>query len=273
MNSRLALLLILLLSCHSALAEYVLEVIELKGRTAEEVIPMIRPFAGPEGTVTGMGNQIIIRTTPERLLDIATILEQIDRPPRRLMIYVRQGLLRDSDRERIAAEINAGGEHVRIEAGEPAPEDSVRLRARTIRTQSDLDTLQHVQTLEGKPAFIATGKAIPIPEQSTYIAGGVVHQQQTLTYREATTGFYVAPYLHEDRVTLRISPHMEQQGEMGETFDIQQADTTLSGRLGEWIAVGGVEKDLEQEGSGILRRSSTTSREERQIFLRVEELK
>ena len=48
-------------------AGYPLEIIEMKARSVEEMIPIIRPLVEPDGTVTGMQNQLIIRTSPERL--------------------------------------------------------------------------------------------------------------------------------------------------------------------------------------------------------------
>lgn len=268
-----ALLLLLALICCPVVADSSLEIIQLKGRTADEIIPLIKPFAGQGGTITGMGNQLIIRASPERMMDILKILEKIDRPPRRLMIYVRQGRLADSERQRISAGVNVDiGEHLGVGIGDRAPKDTVRLHARSKRTRSDLDVTQRIQTLEGRPAYIATGKAIPIQEQSTYIAGGIIYQQDTTRFRNATTGFYVIPQLNGDRVTLQISPHLDQEGQIYGTFEVQQAQTTISGRLGEWLPVGGIEHSSNQTGSGLVRRHTTTTRDERQILLLVEEI-
>jgi hypothetical protein len=49
----------------------VLEVIELNYRNAEQVIPMLSA-AGPGGTISGMQNRIVVRTTPQNLADCAS---------------------------------------------------------------------------------------------------------------------------------------------------------------------------------------------------------
>ncbi|MFB3101043.1 MAG: hypothetical protein ACE1ZM_06325, partial [Gammaproteobacteria bacterium] len=54
-----------LLLPQSALAENMrLEVIPLQHRMVDDVIQSIRPLVTPGGTVTGMNNQLIIKTTP-----------------------------------------------------------------------------------------------------------------------------------------------------------------------------------------------------------------
>jgi len=274
MNTKHLLIFLFALVFSTANAETELTIIKLKGRTAEEVIPLIKPFIDQSDTLTGVGNQLIIRTSPERLADIHKILEKFDRPPRRLIIHVRQGRLTEDDRNQLSAGINADiGEHVTVEAGDNTKNNSLRLRARTHHTRRDHDITQHIQTLEGKAAFITTGKLIPIQEQSTYISRGKIHQQQTTRFQDATTGFYVTPRLNEDRVTLQISPHMNQATKTNGTLEIQQAHTTLSGQLGEWIAVGGAQQNSNQRGTGLTRYRSTQTEDNSQIYLLVEEIK
>ncbi|VAX06309.1 hypothetical protein MNBD_GAMMA26-1019 [hydrothermal vent metagenome] len=253
----------------SPVAADAIEVIELQGRPANEIIPLIKPFIGPDDAVSGVGNQLIIRTSPERLLEIRKILAKFDQPPRRLMIYVRQGRLTENERQYLSAGSNAGA----AAYGKAATIDNtLRLRVRSRSTRSDLDTTQRVQALTGKPAYIATGKAIPIYEQTTSISGGVIHQQSTTRYRNATTGFYVVAQLNGNRVTLQISSHQDRPGQMSGTFDIQQASTTVSGNLGEWIPVGGIDQSSNQGGSGFAQHRSTANREEGQIRLLIEEI-
>jgi len=257
----------------TANAENELTVIKLKGRTAGEVIPLIKPFMDPKDTITGMGNQLIVRTSPERLDDIYSILDKFDRPPRRLIIHVRQGRLTDDERRRLSAGINANiGEHVTVEAGDNTKDNSMRLHARTHRTRHDHDVIQHIQTLEGKSAFITTGRAIPIQERNTYISSGAIHQQQTIHFQDATTGFYVIPRLNENRVTLQISPHMNQPAKADGSLKIQQARTTLSGQLGEWIAVGGTHQNAKRQGTGLTRYQATQTEDNSETYLLVEEI-
>jgi type II secretory pathway component GspD/PulD (secretin) len=272
-RSRLPVLLLALLFSISAWADYPLEIIELKGRTSEEIIPIIQPLVEPDGVVTGMQNQLIIRTSPENLVEIKKLLESIDRPPRRLLIYVRQGTASIGRQYGQNVDINTQvGKQTRVTVGEGNKSEGIRYRVHSSGTRSHLDTTQHIRATEGRPAFIVTGKSVPVEEQTTTVSGGVVQQQNTVRYKDVTTGFYVTPRLHDKQVTLDISPHMERSGAVSGTYDIQQASTTVSGRLGEWISVGGATNRTTNNRAEILKESSTRSRDDTDIQLLVEEV-
>jgi len=267
------LLLLLLLHSSALLAGDPMEIIQLKARTVSEVIPIIKPMLEPNDSVTGMNNQLIIRAKPERIAEVKKILERIDRPARKLIIYVRQGASYNLNRDGVSADIDAKlGRHSRITTGKTTRPGSTRIRIRSAGTRNQLDSTQHIQTLEGKPAFIATGKSVPIDEQTTIISGGVVQQQNTKRYRDVTTGFYVVPYLNGSQVSLNISPHMQHQGSLHGTYDISSALTTVRGQIGEWITIGGVASSIDTNRSDILRRSKTSGHDERSIQLLVQEI-
>ncbi|MBL8540456.1 MAG: hypothetical protein JNK68_08795, partial [Betaproteobacteria bacterium] len=79
------------LSAAIAMAQQsVLEVITLRYRTADQVIPLLEPFVDRDGSINGMQNQLIIRTSPANLAEIRKILDQVDARPRQLLITVRQ---------------------------------------------------------------------------------------------------------------------------------------------------------------------------------------
>ncbi|MFY9975002.1 MAG: secretin N-terminal domain-containing protein, partial [Chromatiaceae bacterium] len=62
--------------------EYPLEIIELRSRLPEELIPILTPLAGPDGTVVGAQHALFVRAAPERLADIRRALAELDRPAR-----------------------------------------------------------------------------------------------------------------------------------------------------------------------------------------------
>lgn len=255
-----------------AQADYPLEIIELKGRPVDEVIPLVRPFVGPDGVVTGMNNQLIIRTSPERLEEIKTILDRFDRPPRRLMILVRHGNAMEHSRQRISGGINSDiGDNANVRIGDPVPHNSIGIGADTRITTSTNDVSHSVLATEGKPAFIASGKSIPITEQQTYISRNRIHQQTTTRYRDATGGFYVVANLNGDQVTLRISTHMDKPAGTGDSIDIQRVVTSITGRLGEWLPIGGIDERSSHNTTGTLRRYSSTGKDDKQVYLLVKE--
>lgn len=267
-------LLIIFLYCNIVLAGDPLEIIQLKARPANEIIPILKPMLEEDASITGMNNQLIIRAKPERIAEIRKILEQIDRPARKLIIYVRQGASYDLDRSGVGIDMNKKlGKHSNIVIGQGAAPGSARITTRSASTRNQLDSTQHIQTLEGKPAFIATGKSVPIDEQTTIISGGVVQQQNSVRYRDVTSGFYVIPYLNGDQVSLEISPQMQRQGSIHGAYDISSAHTTVRGQIGEWISIGGVSSSIDGDRSEIVRRYSTSGHDDRAIQLLVEEIR
>ena len=82
----------------------VIEVVPLKHRTAEQVIPVLKPLVDPEGSISGFQNQLIIRAPPAGLAHLKQVLATLDTMPRRLMITVRQDA--DINRDQTTAEIS-----------------------------------------------------------------------------------------------------------------------------------------------------------------------
>src|SRR5260370_38182691 len=72
-----------------SLAQQALEIIPLRHRTVDQVLPVLQPLVEPGGALTGQSGQLIVRTSPANLAEIKRALEAIDRPLRRLQISVR----------------------------------------------------------------------------------------------------------------------------------------------------------------------------------------
>ncbi|MNY81641.1 hypothetical protein D3C86_2233000 [compost metagenome] len=53
-------------------------------------------------------------------------------------------------------------------------------------------------------------------------------------------------------------------------IDIQSTATRVSGRLGEWISIGGVNQQSQAEQGDVLRQRSTQGREDMSLRVKVE---
>jgi hypothetical protein len=256
--SRLLFLIFLLFCSSSVIADYPLEIIQLQSRPTAEIIPILRPFIDKDGSIAGMNDQLI---------------QRLDHPPRRLMISVRQATGQQLNQRRTQADVNlVVDKHAKVIVGNPGNDNTVRYQIRDSQTKSNLDATHRLQVLEGHSAFIATGQSVPIPEQTTTINNNTVHQQITTRYKNVTSGFYVIPRLNGEQVTLEISPQMNRPGSRQGNYDIQQAQTMVSGKLGEWIAIGGINQQVRQANQGLLRETQTINRDDRSIELLVEEI-
>ena len=74
MRGVLALLLIALLAHAAARAEE-LQVIELRHRLADEVLPAVEPLLAPGGVLTGLDDRIFLRTTPQNEAQVRQALQ------------------------------------------------------------------------------------------------------------------------------------------------------------------------------------------------------
>lgn len=268
----------------------VLEVIPLRYRTAQEVIPIIQPMLSREGSVSGLQGQLIVRTTPANLEEVRRILASIDTAPRQLLITVRQDT--DIDRSGSSAGVSGsvGGERGRVTVppGSRDPrggnvvirEGDDRLRAHIAEgrsVESDRNT-QSVRVMEGREAFVSTGQSVPVRERQVrrvVINGQLVEQVVDSTqYRDVATGFYVLPRLAGDRVTLDISPQRESLSrQVPGGVNVQSVVTTVSGRLGEWMELGGIGQDASGQQTVLLGRSATSVRDSRRVLVKVDEVR
>jgi Bacterial type II and III secretion system protein len=155
-----------------------------------------------------------------------------------------------------------------------------RVSARVYGTQSldnDRNT-QQVQVLEGSEALIQVGQSVPVPILGTArgVYGGRVIERpiDTVEYRDILTGFYVRPRLAGDVVTLDVSPQRDTPGNQGRgSMNVQRVSTTVSGRLGEWMEIGGIVSGRSFDDSGTVYRSARATGDNRRVLIKVDEVR
>src|ERR687887_2854374 len=90
MNRGAVIRFVVFLACvTSANAQNALEIIALRHRTAEQVIPALQPLLDPGATLSGQGTQLFVRASPSNLAELRRALDSIDRPQKRLVLSVR----------------------------------------------------------------------------------------------------------------------------------------------------------------------------------------
>ncbi len=242
-----------------------MEVIELKSRTVDEVLPTLLPLVERGGMLTGLNNQLFLRTSPRNRDDIKRALAAIDKPAKRLIVHV--SLDRISDDSARGAE--ASGQ---IVLGS-SRRTQVEGRVWDTRSQRGENAAQRVQTIEGGRAFIQLGQSVPVPMRQIVVGPGGAMINEGVVYRDIGSGFYASPRLNGERVTLEISQQAEQQdGRHSGVIDSQRLSTTVSGRLGEWIELGGVGRETSTRQSGAFSAGTGQVRDRRSIWLMVEAL-
>lgn len=266
MNRRHALMFFALSGCgvRGSRAAGDMEIIELRSRTVEEVLPVLLPLVEPGGTLTGMNNQLFLRASAANRAEIRRALASLDRPAKRLIIRVTE------DREVAMASRGAtvGGQVVMSGTG------SSRIEARVWDSDSGRRSgnAQMVQTMDGGRAFIRAGRSLAIPFRQAVMSPGGAIVSENIVYRDAGQGFYASPRLQGgERVRIEITQQADQftGGRRGDMVT-QSLSTTVQGRLGEWIELGGVGREASGRQEGGFSVGTRDVRDQRSIWLKVE---
>lgn len=263
----------------------VLEVITLRYRTADQIIPLLEPFIDRSGSLSGMQNQLIVRTSPANLAELRRIIDQVDARPRQLLVTVRQDVdLATARREtdlsgRVGIGDSAGiavpgsrgrNEGLVVQGGSGDTFVRGRIAARDV-VASDANT-QRVQVLEGNVAFIRIGQSVPVPSRQVVQTPYGTQVVESTQFRDLNTGFQVLPRVAGDTVTVEINPQRERPGRYPGTANVQGVSTVVSAPLGEWMEIGGTSSTGSMQSSGNLGQRSDTGTERRSILLMVQEI-
>lgn len=253
------LLVALLLVAGSARAE--VQVIELQHRAAEQVLPALRPHLSPQGSLSSYADKLIISTDPANLAALRAILAAIDRPARQLNISVR---LEDS----AEASDRGAGLSGRVGGG-----TELRGRVWSSRELRDSRVAQQARVSEGGTAYIHMGVSLPVTLRQVLLGPGGAVVSTSQTWRDLGAGFVASPSLAGERVTVDISPGQDiLLRDPGGAVLTQRLSTTVSGRLGEWLPLGGGETVDSQSVSGMVSHSSREPRRRGRVLLMVEEV-
>ncbi|MDJ0698699.1 MAG: hypothetical protein QNJ07_02480 [Woeseiaceae bacterium] len=262
--SRLIALFGLLIVTSAARADSV-ATIELQSRPAAEVIPIVEPMLGASDAISGDGYIIFLRSSPETLARVKSMIDALDVPARTLLVSVFQGSSRDLGALGISAEID-------IQTGDTtySTNDS-QVSVDAIATKKGLTDkpVHQVRVIEGNEAYIETGQQIPFFSGTAWVGRkGVVGGVE---YQTVSTGFYVTPRTRGDNVTFDVSPFKNALSETGGgRVDTQSASTTVTGRAGEWLLIGGATTEMKHTQSGIASHASTQGREQTGVWIRAD---
>ena len=238
-------LLLILLTQSSLLHAASLNIIQLTNRQAFEVIPVIEPMLAPGDAISGQGFKIFLRSSPETLAEVRAIIEALDTAGKTLQISVFQGSSRMLKQLAVSGNIQIQNGNVSGSLGGSSSEQS-----------SQSGPLHRVRVSEGREAYIETGQRIPFFGHGS---------------KSVLTGFYVLPRVNGNQVILEVSPFKNSlSGSGNNSIDTQSANTTITGRIGEWLLIGGVSEQSSQTQSGILSQGSSESRSETSIWIRAE---
>lgn len=260
-----------------------MEIISLKHRSADDLLPVITPLLDKDGVASGMNNQLILRTSVKNSAQIKRLLERIDVPPRSLRISVMQNVdsntvarltevsgsigLNRNTRLNLPENPNTQGASIGVAQGK----DHLKAKIISTRSLEDDHRTQQIQVLEGKRALVSSGQSLPVDQQQ-------VTQQQwgtqiihTTRYQDVNSGFFVLPRVNGDIVTVEIHAQNDSLTNNAD-LRLQQTSSVVSGHLGEWLLVGGTAQQRDAQDGTISTRHLDTRQEQRNVLIKVEEI-
>lgn len=275
-------LLLLMLVVVAGVRADVLETIPLHHRLAEDLLPVLQPLVPPGAALTGTGDMLLVRGDEATVGQIRAAVAQLDRAPRQLLITVGQ-----------VSDARSGGSSVRgsgtISTGDvqvgvnqpPRPASEARVVVRSGTASDALRDVASVRALEGHETYIALGQSRPFTSTSVSQPGifpPIV--SQTTEFRDVQSGFWATPRLNGDRVTLEISPRQQRvtngrQGNLtrGDVVTGGSITTTVSGRLGEWIEIGGASAANSGGERGIVTWGTRSDLTQYSAWVKVDEIR
>ncbi|MGH1371556.1 MAG: secretin N-terminal domain-containing protein [Cellvibrionaceae bacterium] len=265
------------------------EVIPLKHRPAQMLVPSLHAVASAETQITAANNQLILKGDPSEIAQLRALIDELDTPLAQFRISLRQ-----NNGERLSSQSvnhdfryeqhnSSGGIKIGTTTldGKPVHSDSAQgtlsrsssnskytstTYVRNRSTQSKGNTQQTINALEGHPARIETGKEIPFFSLDRY------HSTETQDYKPVVTGFYVTPITSGDeRVTLEISAQKQNTNKRNNReIDTASFSSTVNARLGEWINIGGALESATNNQREIGKRYQVNSSDQYSLELKVE---
>lgn len=261
-----------------------LRVIQLKHRTAQELLPVIRPLLGPDDAVSALDYRLIVRTTEARRREVERVVQQLDVARRNLTLRVRQGShaeIRDTTHG-VSGEVDIGQDarvtlprRTQDERGvvveQQRGDTRLRYEGRENRSSARDERTQTLRVQDGHRAYIQLGQSVPHVKRILSLAGRRVTIAQGVEYQNVVTGFEVLPRVQGERVQLEITPRLSSLADPSTGLaNFQELRTTVNVRLGEWIDLGAISGAGESVRRSIVDSVVGDNTEQRSVWLKVE---
>jgi hypothetical protein len=254
-------------------AETEFKIITLQHRFASDLLPIIEPMVGADGTATGMNSELILRASPERMREIEATVEKLDaaRANRKITVIRNNSIQIQSERIEASGNVRAGKVTVnndRRDQNSNRPNSgNIEFDKNSNNTQQN--SSQFLNVLDGERAFIRVGKIVPFTQEWVTITRRFVAIERITDWRDITTGFAVRPRSAGNQVEIEITPriaHLNQQG----FIDFEELSTVIRTNLGSWVDIGGKMQQNDEVSRKILGYQNATNQKNSNLSIKVD---
>lgn len=257
--------------CLQTLAAAQFKIVTLQHRFAEDILPTVQPLLTGDGTISGVQNHLIIRTSAENMAEIEQIIAALDVARQNIKITVRRHANTNisnsntniSVRKRIGnidvitsdhARNSKSGAQIQLDNGES-------------NTQSNSD--QFMNVADGERAFISIGQSVPFSQAWVTLTRRYLSVQRTTDFIDINTGFSVRPRSIGMQIEVEITPRIAHINH-NDIIDFEALTTTIRVNRGEWLNLGSIMQEKDEVSRNILNWQTNGRLQNSALFIRAD---
>lgn len=191
--------------------DLITKVVPLHYVEANQIIRLVKPLLGADEKISGEGQTLVLKVSPQTLTQIREVIRQLDVAPVTFLVEIHQDT--------------------------PDWLSAQNSNTVTYSTQPQSETLrnQAVKVSSGESALVATDTEVPIVSAvGVGFYTGIAYQQHQIK-----NGLLVHPTMQGSQVRLEVKRLREQANpSSNQSFDNQKIDTTLMVPLNKWVMLG-----------------------------------
>lgn len=258
-----------------------MRIFELQHRPAAELAGMVRQLVNDSAKVTSHRNTLMVNSTSAELAEVAKLVEAYDQPLLMLRITVEQGVRADTSATEFKASGRMQNESVSARFGTPSGKDyqlsfndggsSLALSGQAGQRIEKRSASQFIHVVEGYPASISVGHAVPFTSQLRYFCRRHPHFVESIEYKNVDTGFEVLPEVQGGMVNIEIRPYMNfLNSQNPNQIVFHEAATNVRVPLGRWFDLGSHVQSREGLGREIIGIASGSGSSANKIRIRID---
>lgn len=247
---------------------------ELQHRPVGELAEMVRSLLGEEARVATDRNTLVVNASPSALDEVARLVDSYDRSKQMLRVTIEQGKTLSGHERGVSTSGRLQNDDSRIvigPSGKKSPEggstiivdsgqNRLKLRGTDSRYRESRQVSQFVSVLEGEPALVSVGRAVPFTSQMLTYWRQHPGFIATTSYENVDTGFEVLPTLYNGMVEIEVRPFMASlDRDNPQQIVFHELATKVNVPVGAWYELGGhmqAQDDLSREILGAGRGSA-----------------
>jgi len=243
-------------------AQRITTIIPIYNADAESILPALQQQLLEDESISVYQQQIIINASANSTANIKQLINVLDAAGKQLIINIKNNATNNSNQQGINVNNQQHNPSTRIiKNGKLNTETHISIQQNNGNRFNQAQ--QGIRATEGEPSFIHTGSARIITSPSNN--NGQAYQQQ---WHQAQTGFYATTWVNGDGVSIRIS--QQDQKWNNASIDTQSLNTSVTGKLGEWIPIANLHQHQNTHSRSITGKQGNTESSDTQLMIKVE---